>query len=117
VALVLVRIAVRPAEIPAAGHRDDLVGRVLVDVGLDDPPEGVRDAAVSAVKGIGDVVAVVDRRPTVPAGATASPSPLRTPVSTTRGIPPPGGTASIVARGGAEVRSPGLALEELPTLK
>ena len=54
---------------------------------------------------------------TVPSGATASPSPLRTPVSTTCRSLPSGLTAMITARGGVMVRSSGLALEELPTLK
>src|SRR5580704_5307602 len=54
---------------------------------------------------------------TVPSGATARPSPLRTPRSATRSPVPLGLTAMITARCGDIVRSSGLAFDELPTLK
>src|SRR6202042_831790 len=54
---------------------------------------------------------------TVPSGATARPSPLRTPRSATRRPVPLGLTALITARCGDIVRSSGLAFDELPTLK
>jgi hypothetical protein len=54
---------------------------------------------------------------TVPSGATARPSPFRTPCSMTRRFFPLGLTASITARGGFMVRSPGVAFDALPTLK
>jgi hypothetical protein len=54
---------------------------------------------------------------TVPSGATASPSPLRTPRSTTRRPVPSGRTAMMTARCGDIVLSSGLAFDELPTLK
>src|SRR5580693_8329048 len=54
---------------------------------------------------------------TVPSGATARPSPLRTPRSATRSPVPLGLTAIITARCGDIVRSSGLAFDELPTLK
>jgi hypothetical protein len=54
---------------------------------------------------------------TVPFGATARPSPLRTPRSTTRSSVPLGRTDMMTARCGFIVRSSGLALDELLTLK
>src|ERR1700742_4936333 len=53
---------------------------------------------------------------TVPSGATARPSPFRTPFSTTLRSAPEGLTDSIVARGGFMDRSPGVAFDALPTL-
>ena len=52
-AVVLVRVAVRPAEVAAGGDRHHLVGRVVVDVGLDDLAERVAVPAVGLVTGTG----------------------------------------------------------------
>src|ERR1700761_829293 len=53
---------------------------------------------------------------TVPSGATARPSPLRTPLSTTFRFAPEGLTDMITARGGFRLRSLGVAFDALPTL-
>ena len=61
--LVLVGVAVGPSEVPPGSDPDDLVGRMLVDVGLDELPEGVGVPGVRRVEGVGHVVALVHRSP------------------------------------------------------
>jgi hypothetical protein len=82
-----------------------------------DLAEGVADAVVAVVEGVGDVVTLVDRSPHGVVGGDGEPSPLRTPVSTTCRSLPSGLTDMITAQGGVMVLSSGLALEELLTLK
>ena len=61
--LVLVGVAVRPSQVPPGGDPGDLVGRMLVDVGLDDLPEGVGVPGIGRVERVGHVVALVHRGP------------------------------------------------------
>ena len=63
-----VGVTVRPAQIAARGEPRQLVGRVIVDIGLYDLLVGVGVPAIGPMEWVGDVVALVDRRPQRPVG-------------------------------------------------
>jgi hypothetical protein len=62
-ALVLVRVAVRPAQVPARRDRHHLVRRVVIDVGRDDLPERLLVGPVGPMRRVRDLVPLVHRRP------------------------------------------------------
>ena len=66
-------LQIGPTQVAALGDRDNLVGRVVVDIRLNHLAEGVTDAVVAAVVGVGDVVTVVDRGPLGAVGSDGKP--------------------------------------------